>query len=78
MRKIPATSNFNLISQAFMALHLTFTIIFISINRILGNFELGKPVLIVRDPETIKQMIVKDFDHFEDHRNFIDDKVSST
>lgn len=32
-------------------------------------------MLILRDPEVIKQMIIKDFDHFEDHRNLIDEKV---
>lgn len=33
-----------------------------------------KPFFSIRDPELIKQMAVKDFEHFEDHRNFIDEK----
>lgn len=44
-------------------------------SRILGTFEFRQPALVVRDPETIKQVFVKDFDHFEDHRTVIDDKV---
>lgn len=44
-------------------------------DRILGIFEFRKPGIVLRDPETIKQLAVKDFDHFEDHRNIIDDKV---
>lgn len=41
----------------------------------MGTFEFGKKVIYLRDPETIKQMVIKDFDHFEDHRDFIDDSV---
>ncbi len=41
----------------------------------MGTLEFGKQIIYVRDPETIKQMVIKDFDHFEDHRNFIDDTV---
>lgn len=47
-------------------------------NRILGIFEFRQPVLVIRDPETIKQVFVKDFDYFEDHRTVMDDKVSRT
>lgn len=49
--------------------------LFVIPNRIVGTFQFGKPVLILRDPEIIKQMTIKDFDHFEDHRNLIDEKV---
>lgn len=41
----------------------------------LGAFDFRTPILIVRDPDVIKQLVVKDFDHFEDHMNFIDEKV---
>ena len=27
---------------------------------------------MIRDPELLKQIVVKDFDHFTDHRSFID------
>lgn len=29
----------------------------------------------MRDPELIKHMAIKDFDHFEDHRSFLDDNM---
>lgn len=44
----------------------------ISIHRISGFFQLFAPQLCVRDPEAIKQILVKDFDHFEDHTLMID------
>lgn len=34
-----------------------------------------KPFFSIRDPELLKQMAVKDFDHFEDHRSFVDEKA---
>lgn len=36
--------------------------------RFVGNYEFVKPVIVVRDPEVIKQITVKDFDHFTNHR----------
>lgn len=30
------------------------------------------PTLMIRDPELIKQITIKDFDHFIDHRVFVD------
>ncbi|KAI4501165.1 hypothetical protein M0802_003538 [Mischocyttarus mexicanus] len=38
-----------------------------------GFFDLGSPVLIVRDPELIKTIAVKSFDSFPNHRSFIDE-----
>lgn len=35
-------------------------------------FDFRKPFYFIRDPEIIKQLAVKDFDHFENHRSFID------
>lgn len=32
----------------------------------------NSPTLVIRDPELIKQILVKDFDHFLDHKPFID------
>lgn len=40
-------------------------------QRIFGIFDFRKPMYVVRHPEAIKQMAIKDFDHFEDHRSFI-------
>lgn len=34
-----------------------------------------KPFFCVRDPDVLKQLAVKDFDHFEDHRSFVDEKA---
>lgn len=30
-------------------------------------------MLIVRDPEMFRQITIKDFEYFEDHKSFIDD-----
>lgn len=38
-------------------------------------FDFRKPFYFIRDPEIIKQLAVKDFDHFENHRSFIDEDV---
>ncbi|XP_055619252.1 cytochrome P450 9e2-like [Toxorhynchites rutilus septentrionalis] len=35
--------------------------------KIFGMFELTTPVFVLRDPDLIKQLTVKDFDHFVDH-----------
>lgn len=36
----------------------------------MGVFDLGTPVLLIRDPELIKRVMVTDFEHFQNH-NFI-------
>lgn len=38
-------------------------------------FEFRTPQYILRDPEAIKRIAVKGFDHFEDHRIFTDENV---
>lgn len=43
------------------------------ITRIFGIYENGKPSFYVNDPELIRQITVKDFDHFVNHRNFFND-----
>lgn len=37
-------------------------------------FEFRRPLLVIRDPELIKQITVKDFEHFLDHRDFFLDE----
>lgn len=39
-----------------------------SFFRLVGLFEFRRPVVLLRDPQLIKQLAVKDFDHFMDHR----------
>ncbi|CAH0564730.1 unnamed protein product [Brassicogethes aeneus] len=36
-----------------------------------GFYQFSIPTLLLKDPELIKQITVKDFDHFLDHRTFI-------
>uniref|UniRef100_A0A1E1WLS0 unspecific monooxygenase n=1 Tax=Pectinophora gossypiella TaxID=13191 RepID=A0A1E1WLS0_PECGO len=43
-------------------------------ERFVGRFEFTKPMLIVRDLELVKKITIKDFEHFLDHRVFIDEK----
>lgn len=35
-------------------------------------FDFRAPQYVIRDPELFKQITIKDFDHFEDHRGFFD------
>lgn len=43
-----------------------------STERIFGMFELfGTPVYVIRDPVLFKQITIKDFDHFANHRSSI-------
>ncbi|KAH0814909.1 hypothetical protein GEV33_007883 [Tenebrio molitor] len=39
--------------------------------RYCGLYQFLQPTLLIRDPDLIKQITVKDFDHFVDHRSFI-------
>lgn len=38
-------------------------------------FEYKHPVYFIRDPEIIKKLTIKEFDHFTDHRLVIDEEV---
>ncbi|XP_060802800.1 probable cytochrome P450 9f2 [Amyelois transitella] len=42
-------------------------------ERYVGFIEFMRPTIMVRDPELIKQITVKDFDHFVDHKDFFSD-----
>lgn len=42
-------------------------------EKLIGVYELMNPITMIRDPELIKQIGVKDFDHFVNHRTPIDD-----
>ncbi|KAL1509586.1 hypothetical protein ABEB36_004298 [Hypothenemus hampei] len=40
-----------------------------------GIYQLNLPTLVLKDPELIKQITIKDFDHFTDHRAFVNPKA---
>ncbi|KAG5888981.1 hypothetical protein JTB14_026052 [Gonioctena quinquepunctata] len=44
-------------------------------RRYVGVYQFSLPTVLVRDPELIKQLFIKDFDHFTDHRQFIPEKA---
>ncbi|RLU15174.1 hypothetical protein DMN91_012168 [Ooceraea biroi] len=41
----------------------------------LGVMDFATPALLIRDPDLIKDITVKDFEHFPDHRAFVDEDV---
>jgi cytochrome P450 family 9 len=49
----------------------TFKIYLLKLFRLSGLFEFRRPVVLLRDPEIIKQLTIKDFDYFMDHRSVI-------
>lgn len=38
-------------------------------------FDMRTPILLLNEPEIIKRLTVKEFDHFTDHRHFVDDDL---
>ncbi|KAL3273877.1 hypothetical protein HHI36_015303 [Cryptolaemus montrouzieri] len=40
-------------------------------ERYTGFYQVSTPILMLRDPELIKEICVKDFEHFLDHRTFL-------
>nr|AJN91176.1 cytochrome P450 monooxygenase CYP9A79 [Cnaphalocrocis medinalis] len=44
-------------------------------DRFVGNFEFTNPYIVVRDIELAKKVTIKDFEHFIDHRTFVDDSI---
>nr|AGF69215.1 cytochrome P450 CYP9Z20v3 [Dendroctonus valens] len=44
-------------------------------ERYSGFYQFSVPTLMLKDPELIKQITVKDFDHFTDHRAAIDPEL---
>ncbi|XP_017782414.1 PREDICTED: cytochrome P450 9e2-like [Nicrophorus vespilloides] len=42
-------------------------------ERYTGFYQIYNPMLIIREPELLKMVTVKDFDHFTDHRTFLPD-----
>lgn len=52
-------------------------ILLFNFYRIFGYYDFLKPTVFIRDPEIIKQITIKDFEHFEDHPPFIDAEATS-
>ena len=40
-----------------------------------GTFDFNRPAILLRDPELIKSVTIKNFDNFPDHRAFFDDSI---
>ncbi|XP_001358028.1 probable cytochrome P450 9f2 [Drosophila pseudoobscura] len=38
-------------------------------NKVYGIFEQRQPLMMIRDPDLLRQITIKDFDHFINHRN---------
>lgn len=49
----------------------------IYISRFYGIFAFRRPVLIISDPEVVKRIAVKDFEHFLDHRVIFEEQNDS-
>lgn len=43
--------------------------------RYTGIYQFVLPTLVIKDIELLKQITVKDFDHFTDHRSFLPEKT---
>ncbi|XP_013199514.1 cytochrome P450 9e2 [Amyelois transitella] len=44
-------------------------------ERFVGRYEFLNPMLIIQDIELVKKITVKDFEHFLDHRAFVDEQA---
>ncbi|XP_059607443.1 probable cytochrome P450 9f2 [Phlebotomus argentipes] len=44
-------------------------------EKIFGLFEFRRPIVVLKDPNLVKQLTVKEFNHFVNRRNFLDDDV---
>jgi len=40
-----------------------------------GTMDFATPSILLRDPELIKNIMVKDFEHFPDHHSFVDESI---
>lgn len=43
--------------------------------RYIGIYQIHIPNLVIKDLDLIKQITIKDFDHFQDHRVIVDEKM---
>jgi cytochrome P450 family 9 len=45
------------------------------IDRVYGYFEFRRPTVIITDPKIVKQLAVKEFDNFQDHRVVLNEEI---
>lgn len=50
-------------------------VIFHLVCRYYGIYQFTRPKLVIRDPDLIRRVTVKDFDHFVDHTAMVDPKA---
>ncbi|CAH2105998.1 unnamed protein product [Euphydryas editha] len=43
-------------------------------ERFVGRYEFTKPTIVVNDLDLLKKITIKDFEHFLDHRQFVDEE----
>lgn len=43
----------------------------------MGAYQFNQPSLMIRDPELIKELTVRDFDHFTDHKSVGDSEFDA-
>ncbi|XP_032682973.1 cytochrome P450 9e2-like [Odontomachus brunneus] len=41
----------------------------------IGLMDMATPLILIRDPEVIRDVMVKDFEHFPDHRSFANEDI---
>ncbi|KPJ12394.1 Cytochrome P450 9e2 [Papilio machaon] len=46
-------------------------------DRFVGKYEFLDPVVMIKDIDLIKSITVKDFEHFVDHRKFVDEELDT-
>ncbi|XP_073988992.1 cytochrome P450 6k1-like isoform X1 [Rhodnius prolixus] len=46
-------------------------------KKVVGLYELMKPVLVIKDPKLLERILVKDFHHFVDHGNMLNEGLFS-
>uniref|UniRef100_A0A1I8PHS0 Cytochrome P450 n=1 Tax=Stomoxys calcitrans TaxID=35570 RepID=A0A1I8PHS0_STOCA len=70
-KPIPFVGNFwEILMGGRSALHVFSEIYNEHNGKVYGIFDQNQPIFMIKDPELIKQITVKDFDHFVNHRTF--------
>jgi hypothetical protein len=48
---------------------------YLMFHRFYGHYDFLKPITVLRDIDLIKQITIKDFDSFLDHRSVVDETI---